>query len=57
VELVLKGNEGIVTVLGELDSSQHSSRYIRTDLGGLAEKSANEKTGLAIASYTIPLCE
>lgn len=57
MELVLKGNEGIVAVLGEPDSSQHSGRYIRTDLGGLAEKSANEKTGLAIASYTIPLCE
>lgn len=57
MELVLKGNKGIITVLGELDSSQHSSRYIRTDLGGLVEKSASEKAGLAITLYAIPLGE
>lgn len=49
MKLVLQGDEGVITFLGECDTAQHSCRDVGTDLGGL-----EGSISICATQYTAP---
>lgn len=39
VQLILKGNEGLIASLVELDTTENGARHVRSDFGGLEARS------------------